>query len=316
MLEPVFNDLSVEPLAADLAAAFERMSRLIELLRVAPDYGLASGLRIPQAFHSLTLCPKYRIWDWLNDARVPREQIVFLLALATSSPFLDHTPDAIQERALLVDLRVGGLASDALRAAYLLEAPLLSFMEAPWDTAFIGCECEELVDDRLTPSRPVHLPNLAEVPHFAIHAEWIQGRKRRSIASTRDLWDRRDKLFPHLDFCLSVEDQLMRLRFSEPRFQQVVSKLFDLERYFAGWVTGGFDPGAFTKCNPASRETLARYSEDYLYLTADALQVVANWHLYLTPGKGRLYFEADATRRRGIVCHVGNKLPDTTYGRT
>ena len=108
----------------------------------------------------------------------------------------------------------------------------------------------------------------------------------------------------------------MRLRTSEPRFHQVVNKLFDLENYFAGWVTGGFDPGAFPKCKPVSPETLARYSGDYLYTTVNANRVVANWHLYLTPGKGRLYFEADSASRRGIVCHVGDKLPDVTYGRT
>jgi hypothetical protein len=89
-----------------------------------------------------------------------------------------------------------------------------------------------------------------------------------------------------------------------------------LDEYFAEWFPGGFDPGAFPKCNPASPETLARYPMDYRFSTEDGRHVVASWHLYLTPGKGRLYFETDGRSRRGIICHIGDKLPDTTYGRT
>lgn len=316
MLEPVFNDLSAEPPASDLVAAFERMSRLVELLRAGPDHGLDPGFRIPQTFHGLALGPSYRIWDWLNDTRVPREQTLFLLTLATRSPYLDQAPDAIQERALLVDLRVGGIESDGLRAAYLLQAPLFSFLQIPWDGPFIDCVCAELVDDLLEPPHPVQLPNLARVSHFGTHADWIRTRRQRSIASGRDLWERHGELFPHLEFCLSVEAQLLALRPSEPRFHQVVDKLFELEIYFAGWASGGFDPYAFPKCNPASPETLSSYPKDYRFSTEDGRNVVARWHLYLTPGKGRLYFAADSPSRRGVICHIGDKLPDTTYGCT
>ncbi len=315
MLEPVFNDLSAEPPALNLAAAFERMSRLVELLRAAPDHGLDPGLRIPQTFHGFPLGPEYRIWDWLNDTRVPREQTLFLLTLATRSPYLDQVPDAIQERALLVDLRAGEIESDGLRAAYLLQAPLFSFLQTPWDGPLIDCVCAELVDDLLAPPHPVQLPNVALVSHFAIHAGWIRTRRQRSIASGHDLWERRSRLFPHLEFCPSVEAQLLALRPSEPRFHQIIDKLFDLETYFAGWTSGGFDPRAFPKCNPASPETLSSYPEDYRFSTEDGRNVVANRHLYLTPGKGRLYFEADSASRHGVVCHIGEKLPDTTYGR-
>jgi hypothetical protein len=316
MLEPVFNDLSADPPVLDVGASLERMWGLVELLRVAPDHGLGPGLRIPQTFHSLCLGPEYRISDWLNDDRVPREQRLFLLTLATRSPYLEQTPDAIQERALLTDVRFRGMRSDALRAAFLLELPLLSFLNAPWDQAVIQCECEELIDDELTPARDLQLPNLSKVPHFTVHAEWIRNRRRRSVATTEDVWNRRGELFPNLDFCPAVEGQLVAVRPSEPRFQQIINKLFDLDAYFASWTVGGFDPGAFAKCNPASPETLARYPSDYRFLMADGGYVTASWHLYFTPGKGRLYFAADGALRRGVVCHIGDKLPDSTYGRT
>lgn len=316
MLEPVFNDLSAEPPALDLAAAFERMSRLVELLRVAPDHGLDRGLRIPQTFHNLALCPEYRVWDWLNDTRVPREQTVFLLTLATRSPYLDQVPDEIKERALLVDLRVDGMESDGLRAAFLLHAPLFSFLQAPWDRPLIDCLCAELVDDWLAPPQPVQLANVALVSHFESHTNWIRERRQRTISSGYDLWERRGWLFPHLEFCRSVQSQLLTLRPNEPRYQQVIDKLFDLETYFAGWGRGGFDRSAFPKCNPVSPETLSRYPEEYRFSTEIGQDVVGTWHLYLTPGKGRLYFYADSTSRRGVVCHIGDKLPDTTYGRT
>ena len=314
MLEPIFNDLSAEPIADDIVNAFSRMSQLIELLRIAPDYGLSPGLRILTTFNNLPLCPEYHVFDWINDPRVPREQTLFLLTQTTRYPFLDEASGAIRYQDELVDVRYQGKMSDALCFAYQFEAPLLSIFHAPWDSAFITCNCEELIGDTLAPLRPVSLPNLADASHFQVHADWIQSCKQRSIGSSRDLWERRDVLFPHLTFCPAVEGQLNKLRPHEPRFQQVINKLFDMEVYFANWIVGGFTPDAFPKCNPVSPETLRRYREHYLYQTENGQDVLASWHLYLTPGKGRLYFDPDSSSRQGIVCYLGDKLPDVTYG--
>jgi len=316
MLEPIFNDLSAETLGVDVYGAHAVMTEFVEVLRAAPERGLDPGLRIPQHFHELPLGPEFRIRDWLYDTRVPRDQARFLLTLATRSPYLDQTPEEIQERALLVDLRAGGNESDALRAAYLLQAPLVSLRQTPWDVPLIDCDCQELIDDVLTPQHAIQLPNVAQVSHFAIHEGWIRWRKQRSVTSGNDLWERRGSLFPHLSFCPSVEGQVNGIRPNAPRFQQAVDKIFDLEAYFAGWTSGAFDPDAFPKCNLVSPATLARYPADYRFSTVEGNEVIASWHLYLTPGKGRLYFEADGASRKGIVCHVGDKLPDTTYGRT
>lgn len=314
MLEPIFNDLSAEPIADDIATAFRRMSQLIELLRIAPDYGLSPGLRILTTFHNLPLGPEYHVFNWFNDSRVPREQTLFMLTQTTRYPFLDEASGAIRNQAALVDVRFNGKMSAALCSAYLLETPLFSMFHEPWGVAFINCDCEELINDTLVPPHAVSLQNLAEASHFQVHTDWIQGRKQRSIGSSRDLWERRDVLFPHLKFCPTVEDQLTRFQPHEPRFRQVINKLFDMEVYFANWIAGGFAPDAFPKCNPVSPETLRRYRENYLYQTENGQDVLASWHLYLTPGKGRLYFDPDSSSRLGIVCYVGDKLPDVTYG--
>jgi hypothetical protein len=180
----------------------------------------------------------------------------------------------------------------------------------------VPCQCQELTEEGLSALATVRLPNIAAIAHLDLHAEWILDRRRRGIASVQDLWERRAELLPHLEFCPCVQDPLLVSPANHPRFRQIVNKLFVLEAYFAGWREGGFDPNAFPKCNPASPETLARYPNDYRFVKADGLEATASWHLYLTPGKGRLYFEADGENRRCSVCHVGDKLPDVTYGRT
>lgn len=314
MLGPIFNDLSAEPIADDIHAALSRMSKLVELLRIAPDYGLSPGLRILSTFNNLPLCQEYHVFNWLNDPRVPREQTLFMLSQTTRYPFLDENPCTFRNQDEIVDVRCNGKISDALCSAYLLEAPLFSMLHELWDVAFINCDCEELINDTLVPLRALSLPNLAEASHFQVHADWIQDRKQRSVGSSRDLWTRRELLFPHLKFCPAVEGQLNRLQPNEPRFKQVINKLFDMEKYFASWIVGGFDPDAFSKCNPVTPETLRKYGEYYLYQTETGQDVLASWHLYLTPGKGRLYFDPDSSSRLGIVCYVGDKLPDVTYG--
>lgn len=316
MFDLVFNELSTNPPAVDRALAYDRMAQLIDVLLCAPDQGIKGGLRIPQHFYLLELAPDYRLMDWLYDGQVSREQSGFLLQLATKSPYLDQAPAEVIEREQLVDVTFQGQGADALRAAYLLDVPIVSLNQMPWDQALIDCQCQELVDESLGPVVSLTLPNLSAVAHYPVHATWISERRRRSVVSMTDFWIRRHELLPALDICPSVEHQIQDITPGELRFQQILNRLFELDTYFSAWTEGPFNPDAFAKCNPASPATLSRYSEYYRFWTTDGQQVTAHWHLYFTPGKGRIYFDADGKTRRGILCHIGDKLPDTTYGHS
>ena len=132
----------------------------------------------------------------------------------------------------------------------------------------------------------------------------------------QQLWGERVALFPNLVFCAGVEAQLVAVHYSDPHFRQIITKLLELQSYFEDWRAGGFDPKAMTKCNPTSRQTLEHreYGSSYIFLNPAGGSVVCGWHLYLTPGAWRIYFAPDATSRRGIVAHVGVKLPGVRYG--
>ncbi len=316
-LDPVFNDLSSQPLATDMPTAYSRISTFITLIVQLPTYGLGPGLRIPQNFYILEIAKNYNIHNWTYDHYVPAEERTFLLTLATKSPYLDQVPSDVMVREPLIEVSIAKMKSDALNAAYLLDVPLISFRQPPWEKSYIDAECLDLSSDGETGPEKITLINLSKSEHLSFHSDWIRKRRKREITTMSDLWSQRTHLFPSLVFCPVVEGQVVNVGTNDPHFQQIINKLFELETYFTNWRHGGFDRNMLTKCNPVSEETCnhKRYKHYYHFRTANDMEVIANWHLYLTPGAWRLYFNIDEVSRRCVICHIGKKLPDVTYGR-
>ena len=312
-LDPVFNDLSLVPLAENRAETYSRMSNLVSLLNEAPTHRLGSGLRTSESFYLLELEEGYQLNDWLYDPHVSKEESLFMLTLATKSPFWEHIPETAREKVDLMDVSLVDQISDTLKAACILEAPLIGFSHPPWNSPILSCVCEELVDDEVE-AEPVTLVNISDHEHFKAHVNWIDSRIKQSVSTTKELWESKEDLFPSLEFCASVEGQLMSVASSDPRFRQIVSKLFELEAYFLNWKQGNFEPKEFKKCNPVSKTTLNKYGDKYTFSRPNGDEVTATWHLYLTPGKGRIYFEAIGNTHKCVVCHIDDKLPDVTYG--
>ncbi|NER01036.1 MAG: hypothetical protein F6K30_30825, partial [Cyanothece sp. SIO2G6] len=125
-LDPVFNDLSCQPLAVDKYEASQRMESLVTVLVEAPDNGLGSSLRINDSFHILEIAKEYTMTDWFFDSELPKEARDFLVQLSTKSPLLAEQKDEVILDAELCEVRVGDFPSEAFRAAYLVKTPLVS----------------------------------------------------------------------------------------------------------------------------------------------------------------------------------------------
>lgn len=316
MLDLVFNELSTKPVAENDHNANTRLRGLVRTLAAAAEFGLGGSLRVPETFSQLDIAEGYTIYDWTNARSVPHDERLYVLQLATKTPYLVAAPDAAVERAESVEVTVNDNSAECYRAAILLDVPLVSLCHGDWDTVQLPCVLLTLHDSGDLPSEDCKALNVSRDAHLKFHEKWIRRRISRSVVDMHYLWEHRTDLFPHLELCESIREQLYSVRPSDPHFQQILSKLFELEEYFSRWRTGGFDARQFSKCNPASPETLARYGRDYTFISSTGEQVVCGWHLYLTPSAWRMYFYPHGVRRAGIVGHIGTKLPDVTYGRS
>jgi len=91
-LEMVFNELSAQTPAADIATARQWMSELISTMREAKRCGL-KGLRIQADFHVMVLAENYPLSRWFNDNEVNKDEKRFLKTLATKTPLSIDIPD-------------------------------------------------------------------------------------------------------------------------------------------------------------------------------------------------------------------------------
>lgn len=315
MVDMVFNALSAAPTAVNVFQGRERMANVVSVLLAAPSAGFAGVLRTDAEFYCTQLGPDYNLSQWVEDGAVSIETRRFVLELATKAPYLDGVDFNLVALSQSFEISFGGCSSEAFSVAHVLDCPLLSFNQEPWDEPILRCSYQELTDaGEVEEGDGLSLINLSHVDHLILHRDWIQSRLIADIESLQELWDRKDELLAHLRFCPSVEGQLIGVGRNDPRYRQIVAKLFQLNDYFSRWKDGGFDPKQLPKCNPASKETLKRYASDYSFDGPGGDNVVANWHVYFTPGAGRIYFDVDPDDRIGKVCHVGGKLPDATYG--
>lgn len=307
--DPVFNDLSVMPLADSRQAARERLAGMIHVLVETTTHGLGKFLRTPENFHVLELANDYTVNDWLIDAKTDREQKNLLLQVAAKAPFfvdVDRTTLAEADR---IEVQFDGAAEAAFLAALLLDVPVVSLHHDRWIAARFATCIVEIDDEGDLSERDAQQINLSCTDHYAEHAEWLVHRPSRNLRSAGDLWERRKQLFPDLEFCPNVESQVRGLSTGDKCFAIIVRRLNDMQRFSAAIARGEatFDKDGFdSTCRPTSQQTMTTFSSDYSFRRTDGSQQTCGWHLPLPNGE-RIYYHPCSPRF--VVGHIGAHLP-------
>jgi hypothetical protein len=302
------NELSVAPLAADVAAGRARMatflgtvSRTRQVIKSARPV-----LHMTDAIDSVELAPGYPIASWRRDAS--RDERLRLLQLETQTPPLarDKAPLEIVERYLELDCRYEGQPALGLRGALAAKSLSVSLASAPcWNATMLTVEVEEIDGNEVTRRKDNVLHACAE-RHIDEHREWLVELERLTVRDGNDLWDRRSELFPALDFCKEVRGQLTCFLGGDVELRQVFKRLADLQKFFETWDATPIRPGSLpTKCTPESESTLGKYAREHTFSPPVGPPRVFSWHLRFTPGVGRIFFTGDVERKKGLVGYIG-----------
>jgi len=300
-MDPVFNEPSAAPAAADRQAARNRMIGVVGVLIRMPNHGLGRSLRISECFYQLPLAPDYTMTDWLIDREVGRDHLNFFLGLAAKAPYLRQTDANALERIEDTEVTCHGQSHPAFLAAHLLDAPLVSFDHDAWAEPVLPVNVIRLDGEGDLCEESDTLVNFSNCDHFAHHARWFA--RRDAIEDARDLWCRCAELFPHLTFCPSVEDQLKE---QETILPKIIDRLREMERIAATGRPFGKDAFQY-KCHPTSAPTFGQFSLAYEFTTPDGTSKRCGWHFYLPDGR-RIYFSPDFT-----IGHIGGHLPTVKF---
>ena len=319
-LDMVLNELSFGSPASNVETAKQQMSNLREVAQLATEYGVNEALRVRSQFYATVLAPSYSVSDWLDDSSVSIEERLFFNALITKSPFLDEPREAdIEEKRLLSDFFYDKKSAEGLGLAYLSESLAFSARTDPpdsrWEPSIIEFQhiWLEAEDDDNINAENVRVVHASQVAHIQEHIPWIQERLKTSVRNGLELWQRKDALFPNLEFCENARKQIQDLNYGDKMLRPVVKRLLQLEQYCKTWETGAFDPKSFPKATQESKATLGdrKLREKRTFPCPDGEERVFSWHIRLTPGAWRIHFWPEGGKM--IIGYIGRKLTTIKY---
>lgn len=314
------NELSLTPPAADVSTGRARMKEFLDtVFRTRQVVKSARPVvHMSDAIDSIVLAPDYSIASWRIDTATSRDEKLRLLQIATQAPILEsgRAPEDIIERHLGMDCWYDGQLVRGLRGAIAADSLSVSFASAAcWNAALLSAEVESLdEDDKITRKR-IDIRHASTAGHVDAHESWLRGLERLSVRDGQDLWDRRGELFPALEFCKEVKGQLAEFLGGDIVLSSVIKRLVLLQKFFETWDGTPIGPNSLpTKCTPESAPTLAKYKDEHSFTPPIGPARVFSWHLRFTPGAGRLFFDGDAPRKKGIIGYIGKtKLPNVSY---
>lgn len=317
-LDLILNELSLQNHAPDEQIARQWMSGFIKTIKAVKAQGLKVDLRTKEDFHTTILAPNYPLRRWLNDHEVDQVERSFVKVLATKTPFSTEIKNLeIQE----IENNVGssefwyqGEQAIGLGVAYMLDAIALSLLsEQCWDCSSLKIELRQLDENGEIIHDIVEIIHASCSKHVQEHGTWIKKRILTGVSDGVDLWNRREELFPNLEFCDAVSKQLQNIRAGQLELQTVVKALFELQNCCQTWNTGSFS----VKEHPIeesveSEATLNKYSKERTFRCPDGKERLFERHVKLRLCNWRIHFFPEKPGKV-IVGYVGRHLPTVKY---
>jgi hypothetical protein len=300
----VFNELSTDPVGQDIDTA---RTFLQEFSNVLTDQRI-KGRKVLVAspyFLQLQVGPGYSVGRWLGEYRDHDRRVRIKYLLDRCIDYAECVA-AYQNEPEEVEYKHAGQLAKGLSVAYIIDGLALSFWSyEKWNTTSLGLEKSWIANDDVETSS-LSVPHACRTSHLEAHAEWLQHKEPPPPSNGQQLWDQRAVLFPSLDFCDSVEDQLTSLGGNHPRFKAVLRGLSDLQKYCNNWSTPNFDIHGLANASGESQPTLQLYSEERTFFCPDGEHRLFEWHL--KRGDTRIHFFDFPASKRILVGYAGNHL--------
>jgi len=312
-LEMVLNELSLRSPAPDIPTARQWMTELIQTLRTATSSGVKRVVRTQDDINSIKLALEYPLAKWRNDRAVSREEQSFFRLLTTKAPFWTDVAEEIKHDFDISEVFYQGEATLGLGFALVSDSLAVSLCsEAIWDCSCLTLDITQISDESGDLiEEQIKIVHASRSEHIKQHNDWIKNRIRTAVRDGVDLWQRRDELFPNLEFCDAVEPQVCSLLAGYPMLTQVTKRLFELEAAAKSWTAGIFDLKTIpSKATPESDSRLQEFSNQLTIRCLDGTDRLFSLHLRMTPGAWRLYFfplNPEKTKKI-IVGYIGQKI--------
>ncbi|QFS47339.1 hypothetical protein [Nostoc sphaeroides] len=320
----ILNELSLRNPAPNEQVAQQRMSELIKTIKAVKAQGVKVSLRTKEDFHTIILAPNYPLRHWLNDA--DQVERLFIKTLATKAPFSTNIANPeiqeIENNVSLSEFRHQGEIAIGLGIAYVLNTITINTIaisllsQECWDSNHVKLEFRCLDEYGEMISKIVEIIHASRSSHVQEHTSLIQQHQERiyqNVSDGLEVWNRREELFPNLEFCDVVRKQLEDIRTGQLELQPVVSILFELHKCSKDWNNGYFNlDGYSVEESGESKPTLDKYFKERTFRCPDGKDRLFDRHIKLRFCNWRIHFFA-VKPGQVIIGYVGRHLPTVKH---
>jgi hypothetical protein len=311
-IQLVFNELCLLNLETDEYKARELMSNFIQTLREALEQGMQRQLISNDNFHNINLASDYPLAKWLNDPNVDQVEQDFILSMQffEFNEFHEFFNQSQSNEVLYTCEDYNETPQGFIYACtYTSKVLSVSFQTHElWNNSVISLLQITNNEDGELLEEIIEVRHASNRNHIIQHQEWIKRLLTNNINSGLTLWNNREEIFPHLEFCYSLEKQLENINNNHPMLQQIMKKLFELEEYSKRWTSGTFNKDDLaSKATPESESRLQKFEKELTFECFDGEKRLFSWHIRMTPGAWRLHFHP-LKPTKIIIGYIGVKI--------
>lgn len=317
-MQMIFNELSADFPTYTRQEGKDRMFNFLKTYKKMKNIIKNDSVIIDKDYNGIKLSQNYTIYQWREDKSVDEEVKRLFRSFINKATTIDEM-DFKENR---LDLEISELKYEDKNGigcliAYETDNLVISFLSQDyWSKEIIEGKYFSLRDNfEYNEPQKVCVQNVSNEENiriFETNNNHLNFQEHFEIVSGRDLWDKRETLFPNLIFCENIKSQLTNDT-QHFHIAQIFNKLFILDRYFEKY-DGNFDKDAIPNTTPESQLTLTQYKQEHKFRTPDGKELIFSWHVRFTGNyDGRIFFYPDNSCNKCYIGHIGRKLPTVKY---
>lgn len=313
-MEAYLNELSLPNCVSDDIAreVFQKFGDYYQRARIA---GIRE-IKISDNFYTYLLAPGYTFNHWLGDNRADEDLKTLLKNVLGTLPYINQIFEDYQreyDRPLTILYNGSNCIGLGLSSDKIFNSIAFSFESNEWNLSTYPVQITSIQEanngelEEYTESATAR--NISNVPHTEVHRQFINSNVINTVLSGRELWEKREDLFPNLIFCESVRSQIISIPANSISFAQIIGRLFDLQNSAIRFDNTPPKPIDFlTKTTPESNGRIQDFGNRLTILCPDKQNRLFSWHARYTPGAGRIHIFPIKSERRIVVGYIGQKI--------